>query len=65
MSDKPMTRREALKAMGTAAAATAVAATGLGTAVSCAAKETESDRKMKVLLLNGRTYPYSPFDYRF
>lgn len=53
MSDKPMTRREALKAMGTAAAATAVAATGLGTAVSCAAGETEKDRKMKVLLLNG------------
>lgn len=39
--------------MGAAVAATAAAATGLGTMVSCDAKETGKPRKMKVLLING------------
>lgn len=46
-----ITRREALKTMGAAAAVTAASVTGLATVASCATKE--EDRKMKVLLLNG------------
>lgn len=48
-----ISRREAIKTMGTAVAATAAVATGLGSVVACAAKEPENERKMKVLLLNG------------
>ena len=51
--DKSISRREALRTMGTAVAATAVAATGLGSMVSCDAKEPGKERKMKVLLING------------
>lgn len=39
--------------MGSAVAATAVAASGLGSMVSCDAKEPGKERKMKVLLING------------
>lgn len=45
-----ITRREALRTMGAAAAVTAASVTGLSTVASCAPKE---ERKMKVLLING------------
>lgn len=51
--DKSISRREALRTMGTAVAATAVSATGLGSMVSCDAKEPGNEIKMKVLLING------------
>lgn len=49
--DKSITRREALRTMGSVVAASAVAATGL--ASKAEAKEPEKEKKMKVLLING------------
>ncbi len=53
MQEKKVSRREAVKAMGTAAVAAAVAVSGAGVAASCTDDKTKGTGKMKVMLLNG------------
>lgn len=48
-----ITRREAVKKLGTVVATTALSVSGLGALASCAQVAAGFDRKLKVLLLNG------------
>ncbi|MCQ2157151.1 MAG: flavodoxin family protein [Bacteroidales bacterium] len=53
MDEKLISRREAMKVMGTAAVATAAVVSGAGALASCTPGKSKEKKDMKVLLLNG------------